>query len=50
MEEELFFGSRVIRDLVAFKAEAEMILANRVTDEIEDVVDKIFTRDHFAGD
>ena len=50
IEEELFFGSRVIRDLEAFKAEAEVILANRVTDDIKDVVHKIFTRDVFGGD
>ena len=50
MEDELFFGSRVIRDLDAFKAEAEVILANRLTDDIEDVAHKIFTRDLFGGD
>jgi UDPglucose 6-dehydrogenase len=50
MEEELFFGSRVIRDLDAFKAEAEVIVANRVTEDIEDVAAKVFTRDVFGGD
>jgi UDPglucose 6-dehydrogenase len=50
MEEELFFGSRVIRDLDAFKAEAEVILANRLTEDIEDVAHKIFTRDVFGVD
>jgi UDPglucose 6-dehydrogenase len=49
MEEELFFGSRVIRDLEAFKAEAEVILANRLTEDIEDVAHKIFTRDLFGA-
>jgi len=47
MEDDSFFGSRVIRDIEAFKAEAEVIIANRLTPEIEDVADKIFTRDLF---
>ncbi|GGD20871.1 nucleotide sugar dehydrogenase [Sinisalibacter lacisalsi] len=50
LEDDLFFNSRVIRDLEAFKAEAEVILANRVTDDIADVVDRVFTRDIFGGD
>lgn len=49
MENELFFGSRVIRDLDAFKAEADLIVANRVTDEIQEVADKVFTRDLFGA-
>ena len=49
MKEELFFGSRVIRDVEAFKAEAEVILANRLTEDIEDVAHKIFTRDLFGA-
>jgi UDPglucose 6-dehydrogenase len=50
LEDELFFNSRVIHDLEAFKDEADIILANRVTDEISDVAEKIFTRDVFGGD
>jgi UDPglucose 6-dehydrogenase len=50
IEEEQFFGSRVIRDLDAFKSEADLIVTNRVTDEILDVVDKLFTRDLFGAD
>lgn len=45
MDDDDFFGSRVIRDLDAFKAEADIIVANRLTDEVADVADKVFTRD-----
>lgn len=50
LEGDHFFHSRVIRDLDAFKAEAELIVANRLTDEINDVQGKVFTRDLFGGD
>jgi UDPglucose 6-dehydrogenase len=50
IEEEQFFGSRMIRDLEAFKSEADLIVTNRVTDEIVDVADKLFTRDLFGSD
>jgi len=45
MQESHFFGSRVVTDLAAFKAEADLIVANRITDDIRDVQDKIFSRD-----
>jgi len=45
LEDEAFFGSRVIRDLDASKAESDLIVANRLTDDIADVSDEVFTRD-----
>jgi UDPglucose 6-dehydrogenase len=50
MTEASFFGSRVVNDLAAFKAEADLIVANRVTDDIADMRNKIFTRDLFGAD
>ena len=50
LTEPEFFKSRVVNDLFAFKAEAEIILANRLTDELHDVADKVFTRDLFRAD
>jgi UDPglucose 6-dehydrogenase len=45
-----FFKSRVVRDLIAFKAEADVIVANRLTDEISDIQHKVYSRDLFGGD
>lgn len=45
-----FFGSKVIYDLVAFKAGCDVIVANRWSDELTDVVDKVYTRDLFKRD
>lgn len=50
LEEPAFFNSPVIRDLESFKGLSDLIVANRVTPEIEDVVDKVFTRDLFGAD
>ena len=50
LDEGLFFNSRVIRDFEAFKKESDVILANRVTPDIEDVSGKVFTRDVFGAD
>ena len=45
-----FFRSRVVNDLVKFKKEADVIVANRITDDIRDVADKIYSRDLFGTD
>ena len=50
LEEDTFFGSKVIRDLEEFKNSVDVIVANRIVPEIEDVVDKIYTRDLFGSD
>ncbi|MFW2541578.1 nucleotide sugar dehydrogenase [Primorskyibacter sp. 2E107] len=50
LDEPDFFRSRVVNDLDAFKAEADLIVANRLTDDIRDVADKVFTRDLFGAD
>lgn len=50
LTEDEFYGSKVVRDLAAFKAEAAVIVANRQTDDLADVADKVFTRDLFGND
>ena len=50
LDEEIFFGSRVINELDNFKDQCDVILANRMHDELENVRGKVFTRDFKKSD
>ncbi len=50
LEDNRFFGSEVIRDFDQFNATCDVIIANRMTDELELVANKVFTRDLFGHD
>jgi UDPglucose 6-dehydrogenase len=50
LEDDEFFGSRVERDLCDFKRDCDLIIANRLTNDIRDVRHKVYTRDLFGGD
>ena len=50
LKEDEFFNSRVMRDLEKFKKISDVIVANRMSDDIEDVKEKVYTRDLFARD
>lgn len=48
LEENSFFGSDVIKDLIQFKQQSDIIIANRMVSDLDDVSKKIFTRDLFG--
>lgn len=50
MEESEFYRSRVVNDLEAFKREADVIIANRISPDLQDVQDKVYSRDLFGED
>lgn len=50
LAEESFFNSQIINDLEEFKGLSDLIVANRMTDDINDVANKVYTRDIFRSD
>ena len=50
MSEDEFFRSKVINDLDAFKQMSDVVVANRLSDDLNDIVDKVYTRDLFGSD
>ena len=50
LKDDTFFRSEVVNDLAAFKERSDVIVANRWNDVLEDVRDKVFTRDIFSRD
>ena len=50
LKEPEFFHSRVVNDLAQFKKESDVIVSNRITEDIRDVSDKVYSRDLFSKD
>ncbi|MBY0540216.1 MAG: UDP-glucose 6-dehydrogenase, partial [Campylobacterales bacterium] len=50
LEKDEFFNSKVIKDLEEFKKISDVIVANRISEDLKDVLEKIYTRDIFNSD
>ena len=50
LHDDRFYGSEVVRDLDELKRRSDLIVANRLVDELRDVADKVYTRDLFGND
>jgi UDPglucose 6-dehydrogenase len=50
MKEDSFYNAKIVKDIKAFKNQADIIIANRLSEDIEDVKEKVYTRDLYQND